>query len=155
MASRRLMGSLSRSTSTSPFSMALPLSLASLNLLYYSNKTKLDGSIWRTEDKGGHSSGHGQIRMQIPDVRVLGVRFREEARDGKGMGGHNPVGYSSPAKRPAKNWRAAPLALSSPLGKAETEREREKSGDGRRDSRPEQGVFVSTSDELFFKIILF
>jgi len=62
--------------------------------------------------------------MQIPDVRVLGVRFREEARDGKGMGGHTPVGYSSPAKRPAMNWRAAPLALSSPLAKAETERER-------------------------------
>ena len=76
------MGSLSRSTSTSPFSMALPLSLASLNLPYYSNKTKLDGSIWRTEDKGGHSSGHGQIRMQI---QTLGFWvFDLKTKDGMG-----------------------------------------------------------------------
>ena len=38
-------------------------------------------------------------------------------RVGKGMGGHTPVGCSSPVKRPTKNWRAAPLALSPPLGK--------------------------------------
>jgi len=33
------------------------------------------------------------------------------------MDGHTPVGCSSPVKRPTKNWRAAPLALSPPLGR--------------------------------------
>jgi hypothetical protein len=106
---------------------------------------------------GGHSIGHGQIRIQIPDVRVLGVRFRREGQDGKGMGEHTPVGCPSPAKRPRRNWRAAPLALSSPLGKVETETQRErreKSVDGRRERRPEQDVFVSTSDRPTARIFV-
>jgi hypothetical protein len=45
---------------------------------------------------------HGQIRIQIAHIRVLGVRFRTEGGEEKGMAGV-PAGSSSPARRPTKN----------------------------------------------------
>ena len=75
-------------------------------------------------------------------------------REGEGEGSGRaypcrmPVAGEAPREEPREEGATRPVVAAS-KGR-DREREREKSGDGRRDSRPEQGVFVSTSDELFF-----
>jgi hypothetical protein len=49
---------------------------------------------------------HGQIRIQRAHLRGLGVRFRTAGREEKGMGGHTPVGRSSPFEAPDELARA-------------------------------------------------
>jgi hypothetical protein len=97
-------------------------------------------SCW---SRGGPSIGHSIIvcckERKKPKLLVGKIMVRSDltlgfgcwiwrsrtGREGKGMCGHTRVGCSSPAKRPTKNWRAAALALSSPLGKEEAEAEAE------------------------------
>jgi hypothetical protein len=69
----------------------------------------------------------GQIRIQIPQVRGQGVRFRAAGWEGRGDRKHTPVGCSSPAKRPSLDeQRAAQLAQSSVAARKGRPRPRER-----------------------------